>query len=226
MRPLVQLLVSEWCAPCRGAEAVWQDIARRKVIDLRVLDVGQVEGREVVAKLGLRTVPATVIDGELRFVGIPDRRLAHAAVAGAEDRRSDDVQQVGMTLSNTSAWSIVAAVFYLSLAGATLLWSGGLDGDGPVRTAALHGFGLGFATLAIFGFGEHMLPRFMNAPIRAGWLAWFQQALVHAGVLLISTGVAVESRSIATLGGIAASLSFVVFTIRIAPVLLHRSSST
>ena len=59
----VQLLVSEWCAPCRGAEEIWQQIAQKKAIAFEVLDVGQREGRTIVAHLGVKTVPATVIDG-------------------------------------------------------------------------------------------------------------------------------------------------------------------
>ena len=47
----VQLLVSEWCAPCRGAEEVWQQIAQKKAIAFEVLDVGQREGRAIVAHL-------------------------------------------------------------------------------------------------------------------------------------------------------------------------------
>ena len=67
----VQLLVSEWCAPCRGAEEAWRAVARKKSFAFEVLDVAQPEGRAIVARLGIRTVPATVIDGQLKHLGVP-----------------------------------------------------------------------------------------------------------------------------------------------------------
>mgnify|MGYP001328267855 CR=1 FL=1 len=35
----VQLLVSEWCTPCRAAEEAWRQVAQRKDIAFEVLDV-------------------------------------------------------------------------------------------------------------------------------------------------------------------------------------------
>ncbi len=225
MTPRVQLLVSEWCAPCRGAEILWQEIARRKAIDLRVLDVSQVEGRELVARLGIRTIPATVIDGELRFVGIPDRSLALAAIGGAADRTPDGARQIGITLMDSSAWAIVAAAVYLGIAGSALVWGTGSRDVGLVRDAALHVLGLGFFTLMIFGLAEHMLPRFTNAPIRVGWVAWTQQGLLHAGILLLVAGESLGTRSLVVSGGIAAVSAYLAFAVRLIPVLLHPGSS-
>ena len=51
----VQLLVSEWCQPCRTAEEVWRGVAEQEDFAFEVLDVGQPEGRTVVAKVGLKT---------------------------------------------------------------------------------------------------------------------------------------------------------------------------
>ena len=99
------MLVSEWCTPCRGAEEVWQSVARSKAIAFEVLDVGQPEGRAVVARLGVRSVPATVIDGMLRHVGVPTPGEAKRLVADAADREAarDASHYVGLTLQDTSA---------------------------------------------------------------------------------------------------------------------------
>ena len=45
------------------------DAAERAGLKLEVLDIGKPEGRRIVADLGIRTVPAIVIDGTLRSVG-------------------------------------------------------------------------------------------------------------------------------------------------------------
>ncbi len=219
----VQLLVSEWCAPCRGAEQVWQGVARTKAIAFEVLDVGQPEGRAIVARLGVRTVPASVVDGLLAHVGVPSLQEANALVAAAPEREATGAQShyVGLTLEATSVWAVASAVVYLAIAGAALVFGDGIAGEAPWRPAAIHAFGLGFVAFAIFGLGEHLLPRFIGAPIRAGWPAWMQLGLAHAGTLLLIAGFAADRRVVAIAGGLVAWAAFALFTARIAPVLLH-----
>ncbi len=220
----VQLLVSEWCVPCRAAEAIWRSVAQEKDIAFEVLDVGQPEGRSVVARLGVRTVPATVIDDVLRNVGVPSGTEARELVAAAADRQAGGAQYVGLSMESTSRWAIAGAGIYLVLGGAALLFGGGIAGDEPWRGAATHLFGLGFAVFFVFGLGEHMLPRFIGAPIRGGAAAWVQQGLAHAGVILLIAGLAAQQRALALAGGALAWAAFALFAARLAPVLRHGQS--
>ncbi len=215
----VQLLVSEWCVPCRAAEDVWREVAGQKAIAFEVLDVGQPEGRTVVSALGVRTVPSTVIDGTLKHIGVPTRGEAMELVAAAPQRAADALQYVGLTLEATSAWAISAAALYLTLAGAALVFGGGLAGDAPWRGASLHVFGLGFAAFLVFGFGEHLLPRFTARPIRMGARAWLQQALLHAGTLFLAAGLFLGTRPLALAGGALAWVAFALFAARLWPLL-------
>ena len=215
----VQLLVSEWCAPCRGAEQVWRQAATRKDFVFEVLDVGQPDGRTIVARLAVKTVPASVVDGALKLVGVPTLEQALASVAAAPDRSTRGPSYVGLTLGVTSGWAIAAAAVYLALSGAALVFGGGLAGELPWRAAALHVFGLGFVTFAVFGFGEHMLPRFAGRPIRVGVLAWTQQALAHAGTVLLVAGFASGARPLALVGAALAWTGLAVFAARLWPVL-------
>lgn len=66
----LQLLVSQWCPTCPAAEKVWSQAAAKEGLTLEVLDVGKAEGRRIVIDLGIRTVPAMVIDGKLRSLGV------------------------------------------------------------------------------------------------------------------------------------------------------------
>lgn len=225
MTTKVQLLVSEWCAPCRGAEEVWRQAAERKEFVFEVLDVGQPEGREIVARLAVKTVPAGVIDGTLRHVGIPTLAQALEYVAAAPDRSSRGTEYVGLTLGATSGWAIVAAVVYLVLAGAGLVFGDGIAGVPPWRSASLHVFGLGFVTFAVFGFAEHMLPRFIGAPIRGGWLAWTQQSLAHAGLVCIVIGPSSDVHASTLIGGLLSLGALAVFACRLGPVLAWSGAS-
>ena len=224
MTTRVQLLVSEWCVPCRGAEEVWRAVARKKNIAFEVLDVGQPEGRTIVARLGVKTVPSTVIDGALRHLGVPSIGEATDLVAAAPDRTAAVVEShyVGLSLETTSAWAIASAAMYLVLSGVALVLGGGLAGDPPWRAAAVHAYGMGFVAFVVFGLGEHLLPRFTGAPIRGAGVAWFQFGLVHAATLLMVAGFLVDRRGLALVGGIAASGAFAVFAWRLVPVLQHR----
>lgn len=85
---------------------------------------------------------------------------------------------------------------------------------------AVHAFGLGFVAFFIFGLGEHLLPRFTGRPIRAGALAWVQQALGHAGAIGLAAGFAAAERLLALAAGAFAWTALAVFALRIAPLVL------
>ncbi|WP_455380291.1 thioredoxin family protein [Acidihalobacter prosperus] len=72
----IQLLVSEWCPTCPQAERLWQQAAEDTGSDLDILDVTQRPGRDIVAKLMIRSIPAAVIDGRLEFLGVPELKKA------------------------------------------------------------------------------------------------------------------------------------------------------
>ena len=210
--------------PCRDAEEVWRRVAARKAIAFEVLDVGQPEGRAVVARLGLRTVPSTVIDGTLKHLGVPTPQEAAELTAAAPDREAvSATHYVGLALEATSAWAIFFSAIYLAAAGAALVFGNGIAGEAPWRAAALHVYGLGFAVFLIFGLGEHLLPRFTGAPIRGGAVAWLQQGAAHAGIVFLAIGFLAHFRALALAGGVLAWIAFALFAARLAPVLFIRA---
>jgi uncharacterized protein involved in response to NO len=82
----VELLVSHWCPTCPAAEAVWRQVAAERDFDFAVVDISKPEGREIVSKLNLRSVPATVVDGVLQGVGVIPLDKARALIAAASLR--------------------------------------------------------------------------------------------------------------------------------------------
>ncbi|OBS10855.1 thioredoxin family protein [Acidihalobacter prosperus] len=88
MNMKVQLLVSQWCPSCPQAERVWEQVATaHEDIDYAVLDVAVRPGRDIVANLMIRSIPATVIDGKLYGVGVPSVADADAYLAKARNTR-------------------------------------------------------------------------------------------------------------------------------------------
>ncbi|MHB1883080.1 MAG: thioredoxin family protein [Acidithiobacillus sp.] len=66
----VQLLVSKCCPTCLQAERIWAEAAQKVPMGLEVLDVAERDGREVVSRLRIKTVPAVVVEGALKAVGV------------------------------------------------------------------------------------------------------------------------------------------------------------
>ncbi|MEW6613798.1 MAG: thioredoxin family protein [Pseudomonadota bacterium] len=66
----VTLLTSKWCPTCPEAEKVWSEVARQRPIEYQVLDVGDKAGRTLVSNLRIKSVPALVVDGKLKAVGV------------------------------------------------------------------------------------------------------------------------------------------------------------
>lgn len=222
----VQLLVSEWCAPCHQAEKIWRAVAEERAVEFEVLDVGQPEGRELIGRLRVRSIPALVIDGELKGIGVQSREEALGLVARAPPRVAGAEHHVGLGLETPSRIALLSAAVYLVIAGAALPFFGGLLADGPARPAPLHVFTLGFVTFMVYGLGEHMLPRFTGNPIRRGWWAGAQLALAHAGVLALAVGFWRSIFLLAIAGGVAAWLAFLLFTVRLWPVLWRAPART
>jgi uncharacterized protein involved in response to NO len=65
---------------------VWRQVAAERDFDFAVVDISKPEGREIVSKLNLRTVPATVVDGVLQGVGVIPLDQARALAAAAPPR--------------------------------------------------------------------------------------------------------------------------------------------
>jgi uncharacterized protein involved in response to NO len=204
----VQLLVSEWCQPCRGAEEVWRSVAARKAITLEVLDVGQPEGRGVAAALGIRTVPSTVVDGELRHVGAPTEGEALRMVAAAADRAPQDVEA-----ARSSAQALLALGFrplYL-LAGAygalsVLLWALQYAGRWPGANPLWH------AHEMLFGYAFAVIAGFLLTAVRA----WTSRPTPTGAALGAIAGLWVAARLVAPFSLPVSSVVDALFAIAVA----------
>ncbi|MCU0806261.1 MAG: thioredoxin family protein [Burkholderiales bacterium] len=217
---LVQLLVSEWCHTCPAAEKVWRDVADEREFDFAVVDVMQPEGREIVARLRVRSVPSLVIDGDLKAVGVQTAEEARALVADAPARaRRAAAKHAGMILSRDNRAWLVAALVYLAATALVLVRHGALLPEGSGRASAVHLFTGGFVMFTIYGLGAHMLPRFTGNPIRVGAWAWSQFALGNAGLALLAAGLWMGLGALELAGGAALWLSLAVFAARLLPVL-------
>lgn len=221
----VELLVSEWCGSCREAERVWRQVATERDIDFAVVDMVQPEGRELVSRLRLKTVPALVIDGELRGAGVQPLGLARDWVSAAPLRKQKAIQPPAMQLGLDNRLFIMSASVYLMVGGLGLVLNGSLLSDGPARPVAMHFVTIGFLLMLLFGLAAHMLPRFTGNPVRSGWPVWLQFGCVQGGLWGYAAGFWLGLPWLILLGGMAVWLSMGIFAWRIWPVLWPKNVS-
>jgi hypothetical protein len=83
----VELLVTRDSWPCRKAENLWRSICENETLTFTVIDDTSPEGRGALARLGLRALPAVLLDGRLVAVGVQtrDQALALLRAAGHAD---------------------------------------------------------------------------------------------------------------------------------------------
>lgn len=221
----VQLLVSEWCASCHQAERIWGEVAQERDFDYQVVDMAQPEGKALVSQLRLKTIPALVIDGELKAIGVQSRGEALALVEGAPPKARSQTQHVGLGLATSSRAYVLSAMVYLLISGGSLVTNGGFFAEGYARPAPLHLFTVGFMSFLVFGVSEHMIPRFTGLPIRLGAWTWSQFALAHAGLVLLFLGFVLTLPALAVLGGLALWGALLLLAIRLWPLLLRESEA-
>ena len=220
----VELLVSEWCPTCPQAEQVWRAVAAERDFEFAVVDLAQPEGRELAQRLRIRTIPALVVDGELKAVGVQSPSEAHRMVAAAPPRRRASPRHAGMMLSVDNRWFVSVAMVYFIASGAWLAWHGALVTDDELRPVGVHLFTAGFVQSLIYGLGAHMLPRFTGNPIAMGALPWIQFGSLNGGLLLFLGATAAAASGAMLAGGALIWLSFAIFTWRVWPVLWPRAA--
>ncbi|MDO9068793.1 MAG: thioredoxin family protein [Deltaproteobacteria bacterium] len=215
----IELIVSGVCPFCQEAEKVWREVTSNRDLEFSVVDITQPEGAALAQRLKLQTVPALLIDGTLRAVGVQSPEEALILLQPARQESHDRMQRMGFTFSRDNRWFILAAQVYLMLAGLGLLMNGSLLSDNAARPAFLHLFTLGFMLFMIYGLGSHMLPRFIGNPIREGVWPWLQMGFAHAGVAGYVVGYLAGSHALIIFGAIQAWLALLIFAARIWPVL-------
>ena len=218
----IELIVSGGCPFCGEAEKIWREVTSHRGFEFSVVDLAQPEGTALAQRLKLQTVPALLIDGTLRAVGVQSPEEALTLLQPDRQEAHDRMQQMGFTFSPDNRWFILAAQAYLMLAGLGLLMNGSFLSDNAARPAFLHLLTLGFMLFMIYGLAGHMLPRFTGNHIRAGAWPWLQMGLAHSGVIGYAVGYLAGRHTLIVVGSVLTWLSLAVFSVRVWPVLWPR----
>ncbi len=79
----VALLVTRDSSSCRKAENLWRSICENENLTLSVIEEASPEGQRALARLGLRALPAVLLNGRLVAVGVQTRDQAFELLRAA-----------------------------------------------------------------------------------------------------------------------------------------------
>jgi thiol-disulfide isomerase/thioredoxin len=77
----VTLVHAKWCHFCPTARKTWQKLNDEYDFEYKEVDIDSPEGKELAEKFKIRSIPTTIIDDKIVFVGVPDEDQASKVVA-------------------------------------------------------------------------------------------------------------------------------------------------
>ncbi len=76
----VVMVKTENCPYCPSVDRLWKELKKKYDFNYKSVDATSEEGMKLVEKFGIMSVPATIIDDKLKFIGMPSREKAEEAV--------------------------------------------------------------------------------------------------------------------------------------------------
>jgi hypothetical protein len=72
---------------CPQAKSFWENLKKTCDFDYKHVEVYSPEGLKLIQQYNIRSVPTTLIDKKVEFVGVPDRDVALAKVNCVNSKR-------------------------------------------------------------------------------------------------------------------------------------------
>lgn len=76
----VLVLTSQTCSSCEETASLWRALQPKYKFRLQVLDINTRQGRRLAGEKNILSTPATLINGKVKFRGLPSADRAEAAV--------------------------------------------------------------------------------------------------------------------------------------------------
>lgn len=77
----VIIVTTKSCMYCPSAKRLWADVKKDHSFDYEEVDALSDKGQDLVSRHGIMSVPTTIIDGRVAFIGVPNKEKAIAAVS-------------------------------------------------------------------------------------------------------------------------------------------------
>ena len=78
----VTLVTSKTCPYCPPAKALWRKLQKLYKFDYEEVDAGTEKGQELAIQFNIKSVPTTIVDDRVAFIGVPHESKAIEIVKG------------------------------------------------------------------------------------------------------------------------------------------------
>jgi glutaredoxin len=78
----VTVVTTKACPFCPVTKNLWRELKKQYTFDYEEVDASTDKGQELAKKFDIRSVPTTIIDDKVAFIGVPPKEKAIAAVKG------------------------------------------------------------------------------------------------------------------------------------------------
>jgi len=82
----VTLVYSQSCSACPAAKTLWKGLRIKHSFSYREVEILSPDGQELAERHAIRATPASIVDGKLKFIGVPTRESAEKALGFKQDR--------------------------------------------------------------------------------------------------------------------------------------------
>jgi len=76
----VTVVTTETCVYCAPCKKLWEEVKKDHKFDYEVIDAMSPKGQQLVGKFAIMSVPTTIIDDKVAFIGVPRKDKAIEAV--------------------------------------------------------------------------------------------------------------------------------------------------
>ncbi len=72
MQNKIIVLIADWSKECKSVVDFWKKMKKQYDFDLEILNINKKEGAELMDEYEISSVPATIINNEVEFIGMPE----------------------------------------------------------------------------------------------------------------------------------------------------------
>jgi len=76
----ITLLTAKWCPQCPSVKEIWKELKQQYDFEYEEVDVSSKRGKELVEQNEIKSIPTTLIDGTVAFIGVPNKDEAALVV--------------------------------------------------------------------------------------------------------------------------------------------------
>ena len=72
----ISVVYADWCPSCPGTKSFWKNLRNDIPFQYEEIDIDSEKGKEMAERLSIQSVPTTLVNGRVYFVGKPEKSRA------------------------------------------------------------------------------------------------------------------------------------------------------